>query len=394
MRIGVIGCGMVSHAYLGTIVRAPDLELKALASRTMRSAEAQAARYGGVAVSVDAMLGDPDIDLVVVLAPPGVHHALGRSVLEAGKHLYLEKPLATTLDDAADLIALAKACGLAIGCAPDTFLGPGHQTVRRMVDDDAIGRITGGAVAFGTHGMESWHPDPAFFYAIGGGPLLDVGPYYVTQLVNLLGPVVAVTAIGTMPRVERMGASPTCAGKTISVEVPTTINGALLFENGANVSIALSWDVVAHGRPVVELYGEQGSIAAPDPNQFDGTLRTANEGGTWSSVGIEVGRPVLSDTMLAAAVAAMGCGIDPVTGGPIGPDTALRFGDRRGLGLLDLAEAIVNGRTPRASGALAYHVLEVLLGLERSVAEGHHVAIHSCPERPPVVAASIAYLRR
>ncbi len=372
---------MVSHAYLGTIARAPNLTLVALASRTTGSASAQAGRYGGTAMPIHDLLADPGIDIVVNLAPPDVHHAIGRRVLEAGKHLYSEKPFATRIDDARDLLSVAEANGLKIGCAPDTFLGPGHQAVRQLIDNGAIGQVTGGAIAFGTAGMESWHPNPAFFYAPGGGPLLDVGPYYVTQLVNLLGPVTEVVAIGTRPRATRTVTAPGSGGESITVEVPTTVNGALLFANGANISLAMSWDVTAHGRRPIELYGAGGSLQAPDPNQFSGATRL-NEGNDWRTIGDEPPPRKLDAATIAAALQKMGQGIDPLTGGPIGPETAFRFGDSRGLGLLDLAAAIKEGRAPRASGQLAAHVLETLLALEASANGAGRIAIKSRVDRP------------
>lgn len=386
LRIGVIGCGMVSHAYLGTIARAEGLELAALASRTMASAETQAARYGGTATGVEALLADPGIDLVVNLAPPATHYDLCRAALLAGKHVYCEKPLATTLVDARALVSLAADKGLAIGCAPDTFLGEGHQTARRLIDEGAIGAVTGGAVFFGTGGMESWHPNPAFFFARGGGPLLDVGPYYVTQLVNLLGPVAEVVAIGTMPRAERAITSPGRKGETISVAVPTSVAGALLFESGANVSIGFSWDIAAHKRRPIELYGTAGTMIAPDPNQFAGAVQVSTDGTDWTVTGEEAASRKLDATTLAHALEAMGRGIDPLTGGEIGPETALRFGDRRGLGLVDMAAAIAAQRTPRASGALACHVLEVLLALEASAEGAGRIAIGSRIDQPAALA--------
>jgi predicted dehydrogenase len=386
MRIGVIGCGMVSHAYLGTIARTPGLELAALASRTMASAEAQAARYGGTATTVEALLADPDIDIMVNLAPPATHYELCRAALLAGKHVYCEKPLATSLDDARDLVSLAEDKGLAIGCAPDTFLGEGHQAARRLVDEGSIGTVTGGTAFFGTRGMESWHPNPAFFFARGGGPLLDIGPYYVTQLVNLLGPIAEVVAIGTMPRAERAVTTPGREGETITVAVPTSVTGALLFERGANISIALSWDVAAHQRPPLELYGDAGTMIAPDPNQFAGAVRVSADGSEWTVRGEEVPPRKLDAATLARALQAMGRGIDPLTDGEIGPETALRSGDRRGLGLVDMAGAIAEGRAPRASGQLACHVLEVLLALEASAEGASRIAIASRVDRPEPVA--------
>lgn len=382
--IGVIGCGMISHAYLGTIVRSPGATLKALASRTMQSAERQAALYGGEAMSIDALLADPEVTVVVNLAPPAVHHALGRRILEAGKHLYSEKPFAIRLEDAHDLIALAEARGLAVGCAPDTFLGEGHQATRRLIDAGAIGTVTGGAVAFATRGMESWHPDPAFFFAAGGGPLLDVGPYYVTQLVNLLGPVAAVAAIGTTPRMTRTVTSSVRNGERIDVAVPTSVTGSILFASGANVSLAMSWDVTAHGRRPIELYGSEGSILAPDPNQFAGEPRI-HDGREWTTSAS--GATKIDEAMLAAMIEKLGAGIDPITGGPVGPETMARLGDRRGLGLLDMVAAIEEGRLPRCSGQLSAHVLETLLALERSALGGGRIRIASTVERPQPVKA-------
>ncbi|KQS04155.1 hypothetical protein ASG11_07755 [Sphingomonas sp. Leaf357] len=388
--IGIIGCGMVSHAYLGTIVRAPELRLKALASRTMASAETQAARYGGTAMRVADLLADPEIAVVVNLAPPGVHHAIGRQVLAAGKHLYSEKPFATRLEDAHDLLALAEARGLRIGCAPDTFLGGGNQAARRLIDAGAIGTVTGGAIAFGTHGMEGWHPDPAFFYARGGGPLLDIGPYYVTQLVNLLGPVAEVIAIGTRPRATRTATAPGRAGEIIAVAVPTTVNGAILFESGANVSLAMSWDVTQHGRRPIELYGTTGAMQAPDPNQFGGVPRLADGEGEWIATGDEPPRRKLDSATIVRALQAIGQGIDPLTGEPISATTTLGFGDLRGLGLRDLVAAINEGREPRASGRLAVHVLETLLALEASADGGGRIRIRSTVERPEPMPAGDA----
>jgi predicted dehydrogenase len=377
---------MVSHAYLGTIVRTPGIRLKALASRTMVSAEAQAARYGGTAISVDALLTDPEIDIVVNLAPPAVHHELGRRIIGAGKHLYSEKPFATRLDDASDLLAKAGTAGLRIGCAPDTFLGEGHQATRSLIDEGLIGTVTSGAIAFGTHGMEGWHPNPTFFYQPGGGPLLDVGPYYVTQLVNLLGPVSEVIAIGTKGSQTRPVTTPGREGEVIHVDVPTTVNGALLFAGGANVSIAMSWDIAAHGRQPIELYGTRGSLQAPDPNQFGGVNRVAKDG-EWTVLGTEVPRRKLDTATLAKALQAMGRGIDPLTGDAVGPQTTLRLGDKRGLGLIDLIAAVRAGREPRASGRLAAHVLEVLLALQASADGAGHVSIASTIERPDPVSA-------
>ena len=380
--IGVVGCGMISHAYLGSIARASDLELRALTSAGMETAQAQARRYGGAAISLDAMLADPGVDIVVNLAPAATRHEIGRRVLEAGKHLYCEKPLATTLADARDLLVLAAARGLQIGCAPDTFLGAGGQAVRALLDAGAIGPVVSGAIAFGTRGMESWHPRPAAFFAEGGGPLLDVGPYYLTQMVNLLGPVAKVAAIGVRPRAVRAFRDAEGGIGELPVEVPTTVQGALFFDGGPTVSVSMSWDIGPSRRPPIELHGEKGSLIAPDPNQFGGAPRLALDGEDWRWIGEpSPPRPYVAGR-LRDAVAALEKGIDPITGGPAGPETAARFGDLRGLGLVDMARRLEDRRPPRASGALALHMLEALLGLQRSATTGERVTITSRVERP------------
>ncbi|WEK00137.1 MAG: Gfo/Idh/MocA family oxidoreductase [Candidatus Sphingomonas phytovorans] len=375
--VGVIGCGMVSHAYLGTILRSDAVRLKAVSSRTMASAAAQASRYGCAAMTTADLLDDPEIEFVVNLAPPSVHHAIGRAVLEAGKHLYSEKPFATRLEDARDLLDLAERRGLSIACAPDTFLGEGSQRARRLVDRGAIGSVMGGSVAMLSRGMESWHPNPAFFYRRGGGPLLDVGPYYVTQLVNLLGPVVEVVAIGTRPRDIRTGRE----GEPIPVEIATSVNAALLFESGANVALSLSWDVTRHRRAPIELYGDEGSLQAPDPNVFGGVTRIS-KGGDWAAHGVESAGPKIDPAGLAQAVRLIGQGVDPISGRPLGADCLLAVGDKRGIGLLDQVESVRRDRPARANGQLAYHVLEALLGLEASAEGMGRVAIRSRVARP------------
>lgn len=372
LGVGVIGAGVISHAYLRTICNAPELDLVAVSSLGMASAEAQAQRYGCAAKTTDELLADPAIDLVVNLAPPAAHYDLGCSVLNADKHLYTEKPFATSLEDARSLMALALERGLKLGAAPDTFLGPAHQEARRLVDSGVIGRIVGGAAVMASAGMEHWHPNPAFFYSKGGGPLLDIGPYMVTLLVNLLGRVAAVEALGTKPKDIRTIRSRQRNGQTIHVDVPTTVNGALLFESGANISLTLSWDVIAHRRAAIELYGEEGTMILPTPNGFDGDIEI-NSGTGWSTVYRAPPPPVAAISDLPAAIEAMEKGTDPMTGGSLGPKSPPLFGDLRGLGVVDLALAVREGREPHASAKTAMHVLDVLLGLEASASKRHRI---------------------
>lgn len=381
--IGVIGAGMISHAYLGTIARSAEVRLKGLSSQSMVSATAQAQRYGGLAMTTEAMLADPEISVVVNLTPPALHHQIGRAVLEAGKHLYTEKPFATSLAGAHDLISLADGLGLKIGCAPDTFLGPGHQAARKVIDDGVVGRIVGGAVVMASRGMEHWHPNPAFFYGRGGGPLLDIGPYMVTQLVNLLGPVARVAAIGSAPRSLRTISSPMRAGQTVEVEICTTVNGVLEFESGANVALTLSWDVRQHRRAPIELYGETGTLLCPDPNGFAGEVSLGRGQGEWTTI---AGEPVetgpVDATTIVAAMQAIDAGMHPATGQPIGPMSPPILGDRRGLGLIELVRAVHEDREPRVCGRLAAHVLEALLALEACAEQGGDRSITSRVARP------------
>lgn len=383
--VGVVGAGVISHAYLSSIDRCPDLEFRAICSQSHVSAERQAARYGGQAMKLDALLANPEIDIVVNLAPPSLHYEIGRQILRAGKHLYSEKPFATSLAEAEQLLALAGDRGLAVGCATDTFLGEAHQATRRALDAGRIGQVHGGVAAMQSHGMEHWHPNPAFFYQQGGGPHLDLGPYYLSLLVFLLGPVAEVTGLATQPRKRRHHLTADGVESSFAVDVPTSFHGALLFRSGANVAISLSWDVWKHGRSQIELYGDQGSLIGADPNDFIGGVEISEQGGPWTVAEGHV-RPQktpLAPDLVRKGMALLNAGIDPLTGRPLGKGGPPPIGDLRGLGLIDLAAAIRTRREPRASGRLATHVLEVLLGLEIAAAERRTVPIRSIVERPP-----------
>lgn len=361
--VGVIGCGNISHVYLRTINASPLLTLKGCSGRNAATNAAQAALHGGVAMSIEELLADPEIDIVVNLTPPLVHHAVGRRVLEAGKHLYNEKPLTHSLDAARDLIALAADKGLALGSAPDTWFGTPHQAARRAIDAGLIGKPVGGSLAMASHGMEYWHPTPEFFYLPGGGPMLDVAPYYLTQLVNLLGPVAEVTAFASMPFASRRVTSQPGPERDIPVDVATSVNGALLMESGANIAFTMSWDVWKHRRPSLEIYGETGTLACPDANFFIGgylapeKTQYSVEGGDWRDV---PDQPEADPRDMAFA---------PL-GGP------------RGLGVAEMAIAIADGQTPRANAELAYHVLEVILAVDRSTHERTAIEVQSRPQRP------------
>lgn len=364
VKLGVIGCGNISDAYLKGGAQSQIVSVKAVTDIDMSLAEAKAAAYGCAALTLDEMLSDPEIAIIVNLTPPQIHAEIGRRTIAAGKHFYTEKPFAATLAEAREIATAADAAGLRIGSAPDTFLGAAHQLVRSLIDDGRIGDIVGGAATFATPGMEMWHPNPFFFFAKGGGPVLDIGCYPITQLINCLGPVESVMAHASKGRTTRTISSEPHRGKGIEVEVPTTVNGILAFVSGPNVSFTASWDVWKHTRQPIELYGTEGSLLNPDPNFFGGTVKVSERGGDWQEVSLE-GRP------FAKPNRALGDGREAA--------------DYRMAGVFDMAAAIAEGRPHRASGALALHVLEVMESLERSSDESRRIMIDSRCERPAPV---------
>ncbi len=362
--LGLIGCGNISDTYFNGAKASRLVRLKACADLRPEAAQAKATQHGVQAMSVEQLLADPEIEIVINLTVPQAHAAVAQQVLAAGKHVYLEKPLAAEFADARALLASAAARGLRVGCAPDTFFGAAHQACRAAIDAGRIGRPIGGAVAVLSHGMESWHPDPTFFYQRGGGPMHDMGPYYVTQLVNLLGPVARVSACATIGNAQRTVTSQPLAGKVIDVEVPTTVNGTLHFAGGANVTMSASWDVWQHQRAPIEIYGTEGSLLGVNPNFFGGTPQWCQRDGPWQALDIAA-HPFGADNQTLRSGA--------------------RVANYRIVGVLDMAMAIRQGRPHRASGELALHVLEVLDAFERSSIEGRHIAIASPLVRPAAV---------
>ena len=347
-KVGVIGCGNISGIYLTNCRKLPGLALVACADLDMARARAKAAEHGIRAATVDELLADPGVDLVINLTIPAVHAEVSMSALAAGKHVYTEKPLATRRTDGAATLALAREKGLRVGGAPDTFLGGGLQTCRKLIDDGVIGEPVA-AVAFMTgHGPEGWHPDPEFFYKPGAGPMFDMGPYYLTALISLLGPIARVTGSARISFPERTIGSGPKQGQQIAVETPTHVAGVLDFAGGAVATIITSFDVWAANLPRIEIYGSEGSLSVPDPNTFGGPVRIRlAKDKEWRDV--------------------------PLTHG--------YTENSRGLGVADMAGAIREGRPHRASGELAYHVLDVMAAFEEASTAGHHVAITSGPPR-------------
>jgi predicted dehydrogenase len=350
VKVGVIGCGNISPIYFKAGKRFEILDIAACADLVMDRAKSRAAEFGvPKACTVKELLADPEIEIVLNLTIPRAHAEVGLAALNAGKNVYNEKPLAVRREDGQRMLEIAKAKGLLVGGAPDTFLGAGIQTCRKLIDDGWIGEPVAATAFMVCHGHESWHPDPEFYYKVGGGPMFDMGPYYLTALVNLIGAVRCVSGSTRITFAERTITSQPKYGTKIEVEVPTHVAGLLDFANGAIGTIITSFDVWAGELPRIEIYGSAGSLSVPDPNTFGGPVRIRRAGSTeWSEVPLAFG-----------------------------------YADNsRGLGVADMASALQAGRSHRASGALTYHVLDIMHAVHDSSRDGRRVELTSACERP------------
>ena len=348
-RVGIIGCGMILGAYIRHTKPYPFLRVTRLADLDVDRAKAAAAKFEvSEAGSVEELLGDDSISVVVNLTIPAAHAEVSLAALEAGKHVYSEKPLATDLTEGRAILDAAERHGLRVGCAPDTFLGGGGQTCRALIDQGAIGEPVGALAFFLNRGMETWHPNPGFFYQRGAGPMMDVGVYYVTALVNLLGPVRRVSGSARVSFPEREITSEPLRGQRIRVETPTHIAGTLDFEQGAIGTIVASNDVCASEVPRIEVFGAEGTISVPDPNRFDGPVRLFRRStGAWEDV------PHTHPSDVG-----------------------------RGMGLADMVQALAEDRPHRCSGEMAFHVLETMLAVEASSERGMHNELASRCAQP------------
>jgi predicted dehydrogenase len=354
LNVGIVGLGTISAAYLTTLARLPEVRVTALADREPeRATAALAAAPHARAVPVPELLAADDVDLVLNLTIPAAHAEVALAALDCGKHVYGEKPFALDVTQARQV--LERAGDLRVGCAPDTVLGTGVQTARRAVDDGLIGVPVAANATFASPGHESWHPDPEFYYRPGGGPLLDMGPYYLTALVHLLGPVERVVGAASRARPSRTIGSGPRAGTAFDVEVDTHVTGVLVHASGALTTLTTSFDLVASTQPRIEVHGTEGSLSVPDPNHFAGDvlLRRLADGrnGEW--------------TLLPPSAGVVDAG--------------------RGTGVADLAATLAEDRPHRASAEVAVHVLDVMETLLAAAHEGTGRAVGTTCVRPDPV---------
>ncbi|MDR0325711.1 MAG: Gfo/Idh/MocA family oxidoreductase [Oscillospiraceae bacterium] len=352
-RVGIVGCGDISGIYLQNLTSmfSDRLAIAGVCDFFREKAERRAAEFGVAKIynGMDEMLADPTVDMILNLSRPYEHFAVTEAALNAGKHVYTEKPLGASLEEGRKLDKLAKEKGLLIGGAPDTFLGAGLQTCRRLIDSGFIGNVVGASAFMVCRGHESWHPDPEFYYKHGGGPMMDMGPYYLTALVSLLGAVNSVTGVAKASFPTRTITSKQKYGTVVTVDVPTHVAGVMEFENGAVGTILTTFDVFTAQVPRIEIYGSEGTLSVPDPNTFGGpVLLYRPEAGEFKEMPLMFG-----------------------------------YGENsRGLGLYDMAKHIEEKTPFRASGGLLLHVLEVMAGFDRAYADKAFVTMETKPERP------------
>ena len=357
VKAGIIGCGNISPAYFNGCKKFDMITIDACADLNMERAQARAKEFDVPRVlTVDQLLADPAIEMVINLTVPKAHLPVNTAALKAGKHVFCEKPFAMSTEAARATVDLAKSKGLLVGGAPDTFLGGGHQTCRKLIDDGAIGTPVAAVAFMCCHGHESWHPDPEFYYEAGGGPLWDMGPYYLTALVNLLGPIRRVAGSQRISFPTRTITSEPKSGKVVQVETDTHISAVIDFVSGPVLTLIMSFDLWSHNLPWIEVYGSEGTLAPPDPN---GPVNPP----------VKIGKPGAKEWEEV-----------PLT----------HFSDvGRGIGPADMACAIRSGRPHRANGDLTSHVVEVMEAIGISSREGRHVEIQSRPERPAMLPAGM-----
>ena len=361
MKVGIIGCGNISETYFNCQKIFNNFEIIACADLNNDFATKSAEQFNVKALSVDDILSNKEIGLIINLTIPSAHKEIIVKSLNAGKHCFSEKPLAMNMEEGLEIQKLSSEKKLYVGCAPDTFLGAAGQNARKLIEEDKIGKVVLGTFNLMSHGMEHWHPNPDFFFKPGAGPVFDVGVYYLTQLINLIGPVKSISSISGTATPERTITSEPRNGEKIVVETPTTLMGSLAFHNNAKIQFFCSWDVWKHKHSTIELYGLEGSMIVPDPNFFSGDILLSKKDEDWEIIN--------NDSMLL--------GIPNKT-----DNDGSKIANYRGIGLSDMIDAITNQRQARCSLDLAIHVLEVMEGIIKSseLKEVYH--LKSKPNQP------------
>ena len=361
MRVGIIGCGNISETYFECQNLFNNFNVVACADINIEAAKNSAEKYNVIAFSVDDILANDDIDVIINLTIPSAHKEIIMKSLNAGKHCFSEKPLAMNFNEGLEIAELAKSKNLYVGCAPDTFLGAAGQKARSLIEDKKIGDVVLGTFNLMSHGMEHWHPNPDFFFKPGAGPVFDVGVYYITQLVNLIGPIKSISSLSGTATPERTITSEPRNGEKIKVETPTTLMGTLEFHNNAKIQFFCSWDVWKHKHSTIELYGLEGSMIVPDPNFFSGDILISHKEEDWQVIN--------NDKMLL--------GIPNKT-----DNSGDKIANYRGIGLSDMIDAISHQRQSRCSLDLAVHVLEAMEGIIKSSDERVIYNMKTKPNQP------------
>ena len=364
MNIGIIGCGNISDTYFNSQQIFNNINIIGCSDILEGLADSKAEKYQIKSYSVEGLLKNKDIDIILNLTIPNVHKDIIIKSLKNGKHCFSEKPLATNFKDGLEIEETAKINNLQVGCAPDTFLGAAGQKARSLIENQEIGKVVLGTFNIMSHGMEDWHPNPEFFFKLGAGPVFDLGVYYLTQLINLNGPIRNVIASSSTVQQKRIISSKPRFGDKITVETPTTLMGILEFHNESKIQFNCSWDIWKHSHTNMELYGLDGTMIIPDPNFFSGNILVSNKNNEWKEVN--------NDGMLL--------GIPNTT-----DNNGKKIANYRGIGLSDMINSILKNKKPRCSLDLSLHVLEVMESIIRSSEKENKIELKTKPLKPEIL---------
>lgn len=360
--VGIMGAGNISAAYLRLAPLFKNLEVRGVADVLPEAAQKRANEFNVKAHTPDELLKNSEIDVIVNLTVPAAHYKVTTDILSAGKHAYSEKPFVLSVEEGKAIKKQATERKLKVGSAPDTFLGGAHQQARAIIDSGKLGKIASGTMHVLSRGMEHWHPNPDFFFQVGGGPILDLGPYYITDLISLVGPIKRVTAFTGMARAEReVTAEGPFKGTFIKVGTPTTIHAVLEFANGAIITLGASWDVSSHGHHNIELYGTEGTVYVPDPNFFNGDVTITDRAGVKEVV-----------TPWDHPFGKANQDLEK-------PNPRANY---RNAGLSDMMDSLETGKTARCDIDVALHAIDVMTSILKAGETGQVITLSTTCERP------------